>query len=262
MAAIFNLLTDFGLEDPYVGQMKAVLTSQIRDCRIIDLCHFVRPQNILQAAFFLEASFDYLPRQSLCLAIIDPGVGTKRKIVLLRMQERWILAPDNGLLTLLLQRPGSKICQEIPTQEFSAASNTFHGRDVFCPLALKWAKCSNSAELGYPLDVKMLKYLELPEPTLSSRQLQATVLHIDHFGNCVLNLGIDKFWQKIEQFPGLKLYAPIPALIYPVSSYAFIPDSKLGIIPGSQGYLELAMNQNSCAQSLGLDIGHCLNLFI
>lgn len=264
MAFVFNLLTDFGLNDPYVGQMKAVLRSSVPDCHIIDLCHTVRPQNIQQAAFFLKSSFDYLPAGSLTLAVIDPGVGTNRRILLLEMRNKWLLVPDNGLVSLLVKHfdPGS--CLEIPLENYSRSLNsaTFHGRDIFCPLAIKWSYSINPGLLGQAFPVSKLKHLSMPEAQLSSDQVQASVLHIDNFGNCILNMSIEYFWKKIKDHAQIKINHSIEHYVYPVRTYANIPESQVGILPGSQGYLELAMNRACCAKYLNLDLGHHLSFVL
>ncbi|MCF8106228.1 MAG: SAM-dependent chlorinase/fluorinase [Desulfohalobiaceae bacterium] len=255
---IFALLTDFGLKDPYVGQMKAVLASGAPGCGFLDISHEVQPQGIHQAGFFLAASYSYLPGSTICLAVVDPGVGTKRRILCLEKQDRTVLAPDNGLLSLLLLEPGeNRIFDASPGLREEGHSKTFHGRDVFAPLALRLAALeAGQRRPGPEVSPESLVRLPLAADQGFGPRVRATVIHIDRFGNCVLDLGAGPWSPRL--YPGKQLELSVPqkgSTIRVVETYALIPDKEAGLLLGSQGYFELACNQSSCAERLGLAIG-------
>ncbi len=146
------LLTDFGLADPYVGQMKGVLAKKAPACPVVDISHDVAPFNVVQAGFFLASSYEHFSRDAVFLAVVDPGVGTSRKIVCVQVGERLLVAPDNGLLCLALKRAQTA---EVRVFDVTAAldapknvSSTFHGRDVFAPLAAWFALGGRPEEIG------------------------------------------------------------------------------------------------------------------
>jgi hypothetical protein len=253
MAPVFALLTDFGLEDPYVGQMKSVLLSRAGQCSILDISHAVRPQDVFQAGFFLAASWPYLPLGSICLAIVDPGVGTERRILILAKQDRLVLAPDNGLLSQVMDLPGENLFylpQDLPQGE--EVSPTFHGRDIFAPLAAGLALENSLAAPGEPLPADQVLRLEAAQPRLQARLITAHVQHVDRFGNCILTLNLAKWSTWLLSMQGLELLEPQKARVVPAQSYSSLSQGQLGLLPGSQGFLELAVNQASCAGSLGL----------
>lgn len=256
MPPSFFLLTDFGLQDPYVGQMKAVLRSRVPQAEFLDLSHGVRPHNVLQAAFFLASSWPYLPPESIGLAVVDPGVGTERSILLGREGGKSVLAPDNGLLGLLLQsRPECLLWRMRAPTPVREISSTFHGRDVFAPLACELAQGIDPGKMGIEISFTECSQLPLTRPKREGNRVQTVVIHVDHFGNCVLNLPAAEWSQSIFAASHPCLHHPRQESVYPESTYARLEKNQLGILIGSQGYLELACNQDSCARKLGLDIG-------
>ena len=137
-APLIALLTDFGLADPYVGQMRAVLATAAPTVPVLDLCHGIAAHDVRQAAFYLAASLPWLPPGTVVAVVVDPGVGTERRLVLLERDGRRILVPDNGILTLVLERPGSLQAFDA-TPAVAPPCATFHGRDVIAPLAARLA---------------------------------------------------------------------------------------------------------------------------
>lgn len=303
-SALFVLLTDFGLQDPYVGQVKAVLLQDLPGAVILDLTHGVQAHNVLEGSFFLASSWDYLPEQSVVLGIVDPGVGSKRDIILLQAGQRLVLAPDNGLLTLLLNKLPQARCWRWRSESvflLSATahvpvkhSQTFHGRDIFAPLAVRLV-CHNGPEqmLWQVVDKQDLALLQIWGPRWKRGHLLTSVLHVDHFGNVVLNLSGSEFWPLLQDRvlqgkkilfglgtdtgqndgfdPGVSWQQDYGQLrgeercfaVRPVNSYAALEPGELGLLWGSQGYLELAMNQDSCARCLGTISGAaCFFLFV
>ncbi len=255
MAEIFGLLTDFGDRDPYRGQLASVLLRRRPSCQILDLSHQVEPHNIPQGAFFLRASWPWLPRGCIVLAVVDPGVGSSREIVLLHSGEGYLLAPDNGLLELMLRDVPPDGLWRLRTERYSGASSTFHGRDVFAPLAADLAEGADPDRLGERLSRDDLVRLPFSEAELRGDRLQARVLHVDRFGNCVLNIPESAWGETIREGESFELVEPASFSVAAVRAYSAIPVRSAGILPGSQGYLELAVDRASCAEWLGLAIG-------
>lgn len=255
---VVALLTDFGLDDPYVGQMKAVLAARLPMVRILDLSHGVPAHDILAGAFFLAASMPWLPVGSVTAAVVDPGVGTTRRIIGLAWRERLVLAPDNGLVSLLMAAQAPSAVWDFRTPADAAA--TFHGRDVFAPLAA--ALCGGAApdDMGRPVDPGSLCVLPDLAPRLESGLLHCRILHADRFGNLVLGLALDRWRPMVETAAGLSLKTPAAFPLHRVAAYADIPSGALGLLAGSQGYFELAAPCASAAAVTGLGPGHAVTL--
>jgi hypothetical protein len=257
------LLTDFGHLDPYVGQMKGVLLSHAPEARIVDLCHQVKPFNILQAGFFLAASHAHFPEGTVFVAVVDPGVGGDRRIVLLEKHHQFFLAPDNGLLTFLLQRGGPFLFRDVTPPWRREASATFHGRDLFAPLAARLANDTPSWQLGEEGNPHSLIRLPGAEPSPTPEGLASTVLHVDRFGNCLLNLETEAWGTQVFKSKNLALMVPADLAtrsLHPVFTYERLEPGHVGIIRGSQGFLELAMNQQSAATELDLSPGDAVSI--
>jgi len=254
-----GLLTDFGLADPYVGQMKAVLAKKAPTCTVIDISHDVTPFNVAQAGFFLAASYVHFPSDAVILAVVDPGVGTNRKIVGLQLDERILIAPDNGLLALALSTTWAESIRAFDLSRAMEApkrvSHTFHGRDVFAPLAAWLALGGDIAGFGTELDPAELVTRCWSAPAIHPDRATAHVLHIDRFGNCVLNLEAGSLGEP----SGLRLAPGNVPLAY-VTTYADMPEGMPGLLEGSQGFLEIAVNQRSAAKQLGLSMGDEITL--
>lgn len=255
-----GLITDFGMSDPYVGQIKAVLARKAPRCRIVDISHNVVPFNVAQAGFFLAASYEHFPRDAVILAVVDPGVGTDRRIVCLQIDDRLLIAPDNGLLSLALKNTWSA---EIRAFDLSAAkdapkkvSHTFHGRDVFAPLAAWLAVGGSPDGFGQEMDPAMLVSQEWSQPVVMPGRAKGHVLHIDRFGNCVLNLEAESLGSP----KGLQMVSPGRGELTYATTYGDMPEGSAGLLEGSQGFLEIAVNQRSAAKRFGLSMGDAIEL--
>lgn len=245
MTAPITLLTDFGLADPYVGQMKGAILAHLPSATIIDLCHEILPHNITQASFLLLASYAHFPVETVFVCVIDPGVGSDRGVLLARHQHRLFLAPDNGLLSFLTARETQWWRLHTPDN----LSNTFHGRDFFAPTAARLAAGAHPDSLGHA--VNSMDVLNLPSvnATVSPDEIHAHVVHTDRFGNCLLNLPADMF-AHIATCWRIGRHA-----VTKIRTYADLQPGAIGLLAGSQGVLELAMNQQSCASVLHLAPG-------
>ncbi len=253
---VFCLLTDFGLRDPYVCQMKGRILSEIQDAIFLDISHEIQSHNIYQAGFFLASTWEYLPKGSIVIGVVDPGVGSNREILILSKDSRRVICPDNGLVTELLSRHPSNTLFFFARQEImgQCISSTFHGRDIFAPLAVRLARGELLENLAVACTEEEIKTLALNEIELEREKLRSIVIHIDKFGNCVLNIP-SCWWPSIALRRQIFLKEPLKLPLWVSKSYFAIPPEEAGIVEGSQGYLELAMNQKSFAHYYGISIG-------
>jgi S-adenosyl-L-methionine hydrolase (adenosine-forming) len=186
------LLTDFGYQDEYVGVMKGVILGISPDARIIDLCHSITPQSILQASLLLQRSYQFFPKETVFCCVVDPGVGTSRKPLAVRVGDWLFVGPDNGLFSPVIAVAKASgtlvdlIVLDQPKYWLEKIGRSFHGRDIFAPVSAHLAN-------GVPLHLlgsstKDFKELDLPTPQQVENGWEGTILHIDHFGNCSTNL--------------------------------------------------------------------------
>ena len=262
------LLTDFGLADPYVAQMKGAILSRLPGATIVDVSHEVPPFALSTAALFLDASRGHFAPGTVFVCVVDPGVGTARRIIALAKDGQTILAPDNGLAGLVLAAPGPARAHDLSAHaEAAGVSATFHGRDVFTPLAAALASGTPPEDLGPEVDTQSLKRLPWASPQWAddAKRVRAAVLHVDRFGNAITNLPVDVLdtlaaWRGLALIPSPGANAPTTPLAI-VRSYAALPQRAAGLLAGSQGRLEIAMNQAHAARALGLEPGSALTLF-
>jgi S-adenosyl-L-methionine hydrolase (adenosine-forming) len=202
-----TFLTDFGLEDDFVGTCHGVIKKIAPDAQIIDVTHGIRPGRILQGALVLANTLEYMPA-GVHLAVVDPGVGTTRRPLALRDAEgRLYVGPDNGLLLPAADRHGGvDAAHELANPDYAleTVSRTFHGRDLFAPAAAHLALGVPLAELGPPIDPDALVRLEIPEPEIGQARMRATVLAVDRFGNAALNLTREHL-DRAAVVPGMRV---------------------------------------------------------
>jgi S-adenosylmethionine hydrolase len=251
MLPVIALLTDFGHLDPYVGQMKGALLCTAPETRIVDLCHEVRPHDIVQAGFMLRASFRHFPPGSVFLCVVDPGVGSGRGILMAELDGPPFLAPDNGVVC---RRTCSRAVWGRVNDDPSGASRTFHGRDVFAGLAARLALGEQPTALGTKTDPAGIVRTRVAWADPHSPVLNCVVLHVDRFGNCLLNL------EAGQDIPAGTWRLDDGRTVSRVSTYADLPPGRAGLLEGSQGVMELAVNCGSCSRLLGLAPGSALRL--
>ena len=256
-APLIALLTDFGLADPYVGQMKAVLACAAPLATLLDVSHGVAMGDVAQASFFLAATLPWLPPGSVAAAVVDPGVGTARRIIAAELDGRFVLAPDNGLLTLPLARAEAVRAFDA-TPHLAPASATFHGRDVFAPLAARLAAGDAIEQLGPLLPREALVALLGLSARRQGEAVTTRVLSVDIFGNVVTSCDVERF----GGFRQARLIAPVGRELVRAATYGELSPGAVGFLAGSQGYLELAVRDGSAAAALGLSRGDFLEFWL
>ncbi len=271
MSGVVTLTTDFGTDDAYVGVLKGVILRLNPQATIVDMCHSIEPQNIEQAAFLLNNSFRYFPWNSIHLVVVDPGVGTDRRAIILQTQHppATFVAPDNGLLSFVLaerlknapqawRAEGYVSLKELGPgfQAFgisnsrlwlSTVSPTFHARDIFAPVAAHLSLGVPPKSFGRP--VSAIAYLP---PSLTVREtgglLKGHIVHIDRFGNLITNI-------REEDLPGWEVAIEVCGQNISGVNKTYAEGRNLLAVIGSSGYLEIAVSSGSAAKILQASIG-------
>jgi S-adenosylmethionine hydrolase len=224
-----TFLTDFGLQDDFVGTCHGVIKRIAPEAEIIDITHGIPPQAVLQGALVLANTLPYMP-VGVHLAVVDPGVGSHRRALALRDREgRYFVGPDNGLLVPAAERAGIADAHELANPEYAleTVSRTFHGRDLFSPAAAHLACGLEIGKLGPPIDPDALVRLELPEPEFADGAVHATTLYVDSFGNMALNLTRDDV-ERVGIVPGSKVELDVSGSRYYAVAARTFADARPG----------------------------------
>ena len=256
---LITLLTDFGVVDHYVASMKGVILSICPDASLIDISHDVTPFSIPEAAFTLAQAWQCFPKGTTHLAVVDPGVGSARRPIVAEVAGHRFVAPDNGLLSIvLLSNPRPKV-REIGVKRYfrQPVSNTFHGRDIFAPVAAHLARGLPAAKFGKVISDAVLGDFA-KRTQLGPGRWAGQVLKVDRFGNVITNLDWATFHSIAEAPFKLMLGGRTVSLFY--STYSDAPGGQLFAINGSSGYVEVSLNQSNAASALGLAPGSPIRL--
>ena len=186
---LITLLTDFGTKDSYVGAIKGAILNINPKAYIIDITHQIPPQSIFTAAFSMFNYYNYFPKDTVHMAVIDPGVGSHRKAVIVRTEKYYLVGPNNGIFTFVYSREKVISAVEITNKDLllPEISSTFHGRDVFAPAAAHLSMGVPMSKFGKPLTE--LSTVDLPKPVIGQTQITGRVIHVDRFGNAITNIG-------------------------------------------------------------------------
>ncbi len=254
---LISLLTDFGTADYFVGAMKGAILSVNADARIVDITHEIPPQDIEAGAFTLFQAYKTFPAQTIHLAVVDPGVGSKRRPILIACEDYFFVGPDNGLFSYIFEQEKSCSVFHLINEKYfrQPVSATFHGRDVFAPVAGALSKGIEPSAFGELItDFKKLAPLA---PTVSDNgEIEARILQIDRFGNCITNLSPRELTDEmIAGGACLKVNGHVIKSFRQFFADAKDADEELFGIWGSAGLLEIAAFQASAARLLGAQRG-------
>lgn len=254
MPAVITLTTDFGTDDPSAGIMKGVILSIHPGAEIIDLTHGIEPQNVLQAAWVLKAATHYFPEKTVHVAVVDPGVGGQRRPLAVQSGSHTFVGPDNGIFTSVLD--SNSRCIELTQKQYflKNVSATFHGRDVFAPIAAWIAKGTPLKSLGAPINDPQL--LELPKPVWNGKSIEGEIIYIDRFGNAATNVSRELISQHCPQFKNLTVKLGETVISNLAAHYSEISPGKTGAIINSWDALEIFKREGHAAYSLKLKPGH------
>jgi S-adenosylmethionine hydrolase len=254
-AKIVTLTTDFGLKDPYAAEMKAAILGISPTAAIVDITHGVEKFNIRMGAYILASATPYFPKGTVHVAVVDPGVGTRRRPIVIETPQAFFVGPDNGLLVLAAEKQGITRVHELTNLGFMLpkVSHTFHGRDIFAPAAAHLLNGAKPAEFG-PEIHEAVK----PQFTKVTRKNNVTVgevLHVDGFGNIITNINETEVAQShIEDAVTVELADSKLKLKFSKAYGENKPHDPLALI-GSHGFLEIALNQGSAAEKFKTQAG-------
>ncbi len=252
---IITLTTDFGLRDGFVGTLKGVILGIAPSAQIVDISHIIAPQNILEGAYALLRAFPFFPAGTVHVAVVDPGVGTKRRPLAARLGEHFFIGPDNGLftpiqeLTELHQLPIQFVHLTNPDYWLPAVSQTFHGRDIFAPVAAHLANGVELDKLGDP--IKDPVRITVPHPQRTAKGWIAHITVVDVFGNLTIDLPASEVTDRDTISFSLSGHT-VKGL---VDSYGHRQPGELVALINSENYIELAIVNGSAAQTLNARVG-------
>jgi S-adenosylmethionine hydrolase len=249
---IITLTTDFGTDDWFVGTMKGVIATICPKATVVDITHGIASEDIRAGAFALASSYKYFPKGTVHVAIVDPGVGSKRRAIVIQTERCFFVGPDNGVLSFALRGEKIKAVHALENKAYflKSVSQTFHGRDVFAPVAAHLARGVSIAEFG-PTITDFVR-LDWPEPKVLSKSVEGEVIYIDKFGNAITNIPAASVASLGEGyfivFKGRKRICAIG------THYQSVPTRQAVAVPGSSGYLEIAVNGGNASAILGLHV--------
>ena len=249
MSGLIALMTDFGLRDPFSGVMKGVILGINPSAQIVDVCHDIRPGDIKSAAFSLYMAFAYFPAETIFAVVVDPGVGMERKAIAAEIGGKVVVCPDNGILSWVLHDFGLGKAVELTNDRFHLhnASETFHGRDVFAPVAAHLSLGARLDEMG--AEIKELVTSPIPQVIEQGPGVQGEIVYIDHFGNLVTNIPSDRLPEKA------RIHIGSVEVLGVSKAYGDVPAGHAIALIGSTGLLEVAVNGGDASQMFGASIG-------
>ena len=258
---IITLMTDYGYRDPYVGVLKGVIKSINPEVEIIDLTHGIERQNVLEAALMLAVSAKYFPPGTIFVVVVDPGVGSARRALVIETTHYILVGPDNGCLTILAEQDGVKRVFDISNTKYKLpiVSQTFHGRDIFAPVAA-WISRGvpledTGVEISYNSVIKIV--VEKPIVDLENKSIKGRVLYIDIFGNIMTSI-TEKELDTLRVQLGSKLNVVVNSkriMCTYETSFSKVPVGDYACYLNSWNYLELAVNMNNAAEKLRVKEG-------
>jgi S-adenosylmethionine hydrolase len=263
---VITFLTDFGLQDDFVGTCHGVMAGIAPDARVIDVTHGIPPHAILQGALVLRSTTRYMP-VGVHLAVVDPGVGSHRRPLALRTSDgRFFVGPDNGLLMLAADEFGVDAAHELADERYRLpdVSRTFHARDIFCPAAAHLAAGVPIDQFGPPIDPSELVHVDAPDPSVGKSRISATVVGVDRFGNVATNmrddhlmsLGVERGGRVEVRLTFERYYAVL------AETFADVPPGELILYEDSYGLVTLAISNGNAARLTGVGVGDELRIAV
>jgi S-adenosylmethionine hydrolase len=244
---LITLMSDFGLKDPYAAEMKAAILSICSNAVIVDITHEIEPFNIRMGAYVLASAVSYFPKETIHVAVVDPGVGTKRRPILIQTKQGFFVGPDNGLLILAAETQSVESVHELTNPRFMLpkVSSTFHGRDIFAPVAAHLANGVHPAEFGPEiLDVAKPEFAKVIR---RNGALFGEVLHVDGFGNIITNISAKELANiSVKKAVTVEL-SKYTLKLKLFKAYGETKSKEPFALIGSHNYLEIAINQGAAA---------------
>ena len=258
---LITLMTDFGTSDHYVGVMKGVILNINPQVEIVDLTHAIPPQDVSAAAFLIDSAYHYFPTGTIHVIVVDPGVGSERRAIACQTETAYFICPDNGILTHILhdEEPIHTVGLENSAYFLPQVSNTFHGRDIFAPVAAHLSRGIAIDKLGDP--VAQPVQFPIPKPQVMDKAVIGQVIWIDAFGNLVTNISHEVL-DLLEGRGSVVIRVGSTEIDHFNCSYAESAVGDVLAIVGSFNRLEISINQGNAAQTLGLKRGDTITIYM
>ncbi|HUO35521.1 MAG TPA: SAM-dependent chlorinase/fluorinase [Candidatus Acidoferrum sp.] len=248
---IITLTTDYGTNDHFVGAMKGVILNVNPEATVVDVTHGVIPHDILDGALAIGRAYKYFPARTIHVVVVDPGVGTQRRPILVAGDTHYFVAPDNGVLSVVFDQSETLHAWHITSEHYflHPVSNTFHGRDIFAPVAGWLSKSWQTASFGE--EITDFVRFSIPKPKSQGSQVKGVVLRVDHFGNLITNVSPQDVPALAAPDGKVTVRAGNAEIKKICSTFAEgAPGEPIGIL-GSSGYLEIVVNKGNAAKTLG-----------
>lgn len=260
MSQLITLTTDFGLQDYYVSAMKAVMLGIAPNVRFVDVSHEIPPQDIMAGAWVVRNSAFLYPPGTVHLVVVDPGVGTSRHAVALKIKDQYFVGPDNGIFSLLFDEfEYEAYMLNNPKYWREGVSNTFHGRDIFAPVAAHLSNGVSLEETGEPIEELVTYHWAVP--IADKDGLQGWVVHIDRFGNLITNLSHDLIKDHLKN-KNVKIYVGNTMLEKIVNTFGDVEEGEPAAFIGSSGMLEIGINKGNASRMLSVDKGAQISIVL
>jgi S-adenosylmethionine hydrolase len=253
---IITLTTDFGTNDHLVGTMKGVILRINPDVTIVDITHNVTAYDLLDGALAIGAAYSYFPSKTIHVVVVDPGVGTERRPLLVSAQSQYFVAPDNGVLSMIYEREQQSLLVRHANVEhyyLQPMSKTFHGRDVFAPVAAWLSKGWQSGSMGD--EISDFKRFALPRPKASNGMAKGVVMRVDTYGNLVTNFRSEDLPESAQGGGAVNLQVGTHAVSRIVDTFASGKNGETIAYLGSSGFVEIGVNKGNAARVLGIGRG-------
>jgi hypothetical protein len=261
---IITLTTDFGYKDPFVGIMKGVILNINPLANIIDITHGISPQNIVEAAFTIETSFASFPSKTIHVVVVDPGVGSVRRPILVITDHYYFVGPDNGIFSQIYNLSESLNVIHLTAEHYfmPQISSTFHGRDIFAPAAAWVSKGINVSNFGDPIDDYV--NIPIPVPVMPSKNIiDGEAIYIDRFGNVITNIKTQKIDELLGSKPEGKFRVIVKGSEAPLRNYySEAADDRLYSLINSFGYLELFVKKGNASSDFGIAVGEKVGVIL
>jgi S-adenosylmethionine hydrolase len=258
--AIITLTTDYGTNDHLVGTLKGVILKINPEATIVDITHHVTPYDLLDGALAIGSAFAYFPPRTIHLVVIDPGVGTDRRPILATADNQYFIAPDNGVLSLVYESDPNVVVRHASAEHYylQPVSKTFHGRDVFAPVAAWLSKGWQTSAMGE--EIQDYKRFGLPKPKATDGVVKGVVMRVDSFGNLVTNFRQEDLPEEARQAGKVNFQIGSHSVSRLVDTFALGNAGEPIAYFGSSGYIEVAVNKGNAAKTLGLGRGAAVTL--
>jgi S-adenosyl-L-methionine hydrolase (adenosine-forming) len=252
---IITLTTDYGTNDHLVGTLKGVILKICPEANLVDVTHNVTPYDLLDGALAIGSAYSYFPARTIHVVVVDPGVGTERRPLLVTGENQYFVAPDNGVLSLVYEREESILVRHANVEHYylQPVSKTFHGRDVFAPVAAWLAKGSQASAMGE--EITDYKKFVIPRPKSAEGSTKGVVLRVDSFGNLVTNFRPDDLPPAAIESGSINLQIGSQAVTRLVDTFAKGNPGEAFAYIGSNGFVEIGVNRGSAAKALNVGRG-------